>query len=112
MVVLKKIRNSHILIPLCICYKAKGDFCFETDRQSCLHTDFISRKYCGNVDFSGVEDRKKKQTTQKVSNVYITGLKEMNLYGIDREKKSWALASAVTEQVKPGWQTLYWKKTG
>ncbi len=52
--------------------------------------------------FQGWRMEKKKQTTQKISNVYITGLKEMELYGIDREKKSWALASTVTEQVKSG----------
>ena len=65
MVVVKKDRNSHILIPLCICYKAKGDFCFETDRQSYLHTDFISGKHCGNVAFSELENGKEETDDAK-----------------------------------------------
>lgn len=52
--------------------------------------------------FQGWRMAKKKQTTTKISNIYITKLEGTNLHGMEKENKVWTMASAVTEEVKPG----------
>ena len=45
---------------------------------------------------------KREQTTKRINNVYITGIEGTSLQGIEKEKKTWTMASTVSETVKPG----------
>lgn len=52
--------------------------------------------------FQGWRVARKGVKTTTIYNVYITKVEGSKLQGIEREKKTWTLASAVTEKLKPG----------
>ena len=52
--------------------------------------------------FQGWRMAKKAQKTTTIFNVYITKVEGTELQGIEKEKKTWTLASTVTEKIKSG----------